>query len=671
MRIRILALCLLLLSATHLLALPIGDVARLRDWSDLPLLDGGHLLEATNWRGASVGKLPDAAPGQAVLLDDQGPGCIERLSLASINGTMKVYIDGAAAPQLTVDLNKMYQGWPWWDVEKNKDLDASVPQPFPFMIPFSLSGPGYKNACYVPIAYAKRVKVVWEHDPARTAGYYTILYRHYPPNTPVNSFDLVELTKRKADVQTAANAWRAMGANPDPRATDKVKSGTMTIGTKATADLVSITGAGTMVALRLRARPWHVAIDRLLVLRAWWDGEKRPSIEVPVGGLFASQNGFRQARVLPVGGGDKDGWYWCYLPMPFASGAKLTLENLSGHVIPNLDYEITVRPGMPANGAGRFCARWTREMLAQDGTFELLNATGAGKLIGFNLFISGYPVPSQFGARKSRMLLLRDGETEPSIADAALMTYFYGGWYGGPNWDNPLSAIPVMEFATGGVYSEYHYFLNDAPDWSKSARLVLDASKDTTPGKDYTAVVCWYREPAGADTMPAVSHDPLMPWLGFDPAAIEMEGLLQTATVSNGDLLVVDDPECRYLAGGNAFVSYAPLAFGDRLTVHVDVKDAGTYQLWVRPICGPSGGLWDVSVNGSPTPGPKDNPMFACAKEETGFQWAYPSGWLNVGTFTLPAGDATLAFISHPSYAGLIQRGTLLTLDAVKLAPVK
>ncbi len=668
---RILMLCLLLLGMARLLALPIGDITRLRDWSDLPVLDSGRLQEATNWRGPSIGKLVDVAPGQAVLLEAQGPGCIERLSLASINGTMKVYIDGAATPQISVELNKMYQNWPWWDVEKMKDLDGNIPQPFPFLIPYSLSGPGYKNASYVPIAYAKSVKVVWEHDPARPWGYYTILHRQYPPNTPVRSFDLAELAKRKADVQQVANAWRNLGANPDPRPADPMKTGTLSIGAKATVDLLTIAGPGTLVGLRLRARPWHVAIDRLLVLRAYWDGEKRPSIEVPIGDFFASHNGFRQARVLPVGGGDKDGWYWCYLPMPFTNGARLTLENLSRHHIANLDYEITARPGVPATGVGRFCARWKRETLAQDGQFELLNATGAGKLIGFNLFVQGYPVPSQFGTRKTRMLLLRDGEAEPSIADAALMTYFYGGWYSGPNWDNPLSAVPVMEFATGGVYSEYRYFLNDAPDWTKAARLVLDVSKDTVPGTDYASVVSWYREPAGADTLSTVARDPLMPRLAIDQDAIEAEELLQTAVVSSGDLLVVDDPDCRYLAGGNAFISYAPLAFGDRLTVHIDVKAAGTYTLWVRALTGPSGGLWDVSVNGSPTPGPKDTYMFSCIKDETGFQWAYPGGWLNVGKFTFSAGDNTLAFISHPSYAGLIQRGMLLSLDAVKLAPVK
>jgi hypothetical protein len=669
---RCLILGLLFISASLTLALPIGDVRRLNDWSDLPVLDSGRLHEATNWRGANPGRLVDAAPGQCVLLEDaQGPGCIERLSINSIQGRLKIYCDGAQTPQLDIGLDQLYPDWQWWNAEKNANIDANYPQTFPFLIPFTMRAPGYKNACHLPIPYAKSVKVVWEHAQGNIWAYYTVLYRRYPVNTPVSTFNLAELTKREADIRAAAVAWRNMGAMPAPHASDQVKTGTLSIGAKAAVDLYSSAGGSTLVGLRLRANPWHVAIDRLLVLRAYWDGETRPSVEVPVGLLCASLGGTRRAKVLPVGGSDKDGWYWCYLPMPFNTGARLTLENLSAHQIPNLEYELTVRPGPLPNGAGRFCARWKRvPQLAKDGIYELLQTTGAGKLVGYSVYIKNYPLVKQFSAKKTRMLLYRDGEAEASIGDSALMQYYYGGWYGGPNWDTPLSAIPVLDFAQYGTYGDYRFFLNDAPDWTNGARLVLDASKDDPRPQDYSSVVYWYRDLTARDTLPAVTHDALL-LAPREPDVIEAEALIKTAIITGGDLLVVDDRDERYLVSNNQFVSFAPLGFGERVTFHVPVETAGEYTLRVRPVTGPSGGLWDVSVNGSPTPGPKENAMFFCMGEETRLQWAYQNGWLSVGKFPFTVGDNTVAFVSHPGYAGLIQRGTLLGLDAIQLVPVK
>ncbi|OPZ87103.1 MAG: hypothetical protein BWY76_00633 [bacterium ADurb.Bin429] len=661
----------LLCLCAGLLAAPIGDVQRLYDWSDLPVLDGGRLQEASNWRGANAGKLVDAAPGQCVLLETDGPGCIERLSINSIQGRLKVFCDGAAAPQLDIPLEQLYPDWQRWNTAKNANLDANYPQTFPFLIPFTLRAPGMKNACYLPIAYAKSVKVVWEHDPGRPWGYFTVLYRRYPANTPVTTFSLDALKRQETAVRAAANAWRKMGEMPHRLPTDQVKTGTLTLGAKAATEIYTAPGAGTVIGLRLRAKPWHVAIDRLLVLRAYWDGEARPSVETPIGLLCGSIGGARQSLVLPVGGGDKDGWYWCYLPMPYANGARLTLENLSGHQIPELEYELTVRPGQPANGAGRFCARWKRDrQVGEEKVYTLLQATGAGKLVGYNLDIRGCPLAEKYSARKSRMLLYRDGEAEASIADTALMQYYYGGWYGGPNWDTPLSAIPIMDFATRGTYGDYRYFLTDAPDWTTGARLVFDASKDELAGMDYSSVVYWYRAPAGRDTLPPVTHDALL-LAPREPNVYEAEALVKTATITGGDLLVVDDRDERYLVSGNAFISFAPLGYRESITFRVPVETAGNYLLRIRPIFGPSGGLWDVSVNGSAIPGPKDNAHFNTQTYETGFQLAYTGGWMKMGTFPFTAGENTITFVSHPGYAGLIQRGILLGLDAMQLEPVK
>ena len=84
--------------------------------------------------------------------------------------------------------------------------------------------------------------------------------------------------------------------------------------------------AGRITHVWLTTHPDHW---RALVLRAHWDGDPEPAVEVPVGDLFGqgwgrfAQLSSAMVAVNPHGGMNS---YW---PMPFRAGARLSLENLS------------------------------------------------------------------------------------------------------------------------------------------------------------------------------------------------------------------------------------------------------------------------------------------------------------------------------------------------------
>jgi hypothetical protein len=70
---------------------------------------------------------------------------------------------------------------------------------------------------------------------------------------------------------------------------------------------------------------------RFSILRFYWDGEKEPSVEVPVGDFFASGWGrYAQVSSLPVtvNPGSAFNSYWV---MPFRKSCKITLENIDDH----------------------------------------------------------------------------------------------------------------------------------------------------------------------------------------------------------------------------------------------------------------------------------------------------------------------------------------------------
>ncbi len=60
----------------------------------------------------------------------------------------------------------------------------------------------------------------------------------------------------------------------------------------------------------------------------YWDGEKEPSVEVPVGDCFAMGWGKyapRSSLAICVNPGSAFNSYW---PMPFRTKARITMENL-------------------------------------------------------------------------------------------------------------------------------------------------------------------------------------------------------------------------------------------------------------------------------------------------------------------------------------------------------
>lgn len=75
---------------------------------------------------------------------------------------------------------------------------------------------------------------------------------------------------------------------------------------------------------------------RGVILRCFWDDAETPSIEVPLGDFFGVTNGMiRDVKSLafvtnPGFHGTDDSWgFNCYLPMPFANGARIELVNQS------------------------------------------------------------------------------------------------------------------------------------------------------------------------------------------------------------------------------------------------------------------------------------------------------------------------------------------------------
>jgi hypothetical protein len=128
------------------------------------------------------------------------------------------------------------------------------------------------------------------------------------------------------------------------------------IGAGETFEVANIEGTGRITHLWFTQGP---AFARTTLLRMYWDGDPEPAVEVPLLDLFVQGTGvFAQVNAVPISANPTGGLnsYW---PMPFRSGARVTVENLSAAPLV-LFYQVTYEVGGDVEGEGYFHAQWRR-----------------------------------------------------------------------------------------------------------------------------------------------------------------------------------------------------------------------------------------------------------------------------------------------------------------------
>ncbi|HTN57162.1 MAG TPA: glycoside hydrolase family 172 protein [Protaetiibacter sp.] len=205
-----------------------------------------------------------------------------------------------------------------------------------------------------------------------------------------------------------------------------------------TFELAQITGPGKITHFWITT---HQDNWRTLVLRAYWDGSPDPAVEVPYGDFFCNGWGeFAQVSSQMIASNPHGGFnsYW---PMPFRTGARLTLENTST-VDLRVYYQVSYETGGDYSGEGYFHAQWRRS----NPTEELVPHTilegieGRGQYVGTYI---AWGVNSNGWWGEGEVKFYLDDDTEhPTICGTGTEDYFGGAW----NFDVPGQGY--TEFST-------------------------------------------------------------------------------------------------------------------------------------------------------------------------------------------------------------------------------
>lgn len=166
---------------------------------------------------------------------------------------------------------------------------------------------------------------------------------------------------------------------------------------------------------------------RRSILRFYWDDEKTPSVECPVGDFFACGLGqYAQINSLAVCVNPGSAFN-CYWPMPFRKKVRVTMENTDTKDM-TLYYQINYALQKVPRDAGYFHAQYRHEFpLKEKGLYTILDGVkGAGQYVGTYLALKTHD-PGWWGEGEIKFFL--DGDREyPTICGTGTEDYFCGSY---------------------------------------------------------------------------------------------------------------------------------------------------------------------------------------------------------------------------------------------------
>jgi hypothetical protein len=287
----------------------------------------------------------------------------------------------------------------------------------------------------------------------------------------------------------AANAARGLGQGWKVSPYVVIEPGTRHV-------LADIEGAGVIqqIWMTLARGRWRHAI-----LRAHWDDQDQASIECPTGDFFAcGWERFAQVSSLAVCVNPGRGFN-CYWPMPFATRARFTLENLGPDPLV-VFYQINYELNDVAPDAGRFHAQFRRiNPLPYGEVVTVLDGvSGPGHYVG-TYAAWGVNNSGWWGEGEIKFFLDGDGEF-PTICGTGTEDYFGGAYNFDPGAIERDRTSAYQEFTTpycgmpqvirpDGVYASqqrfglYRWHLTDPVRFERDLRVTLQALGWRT-GKD-------------------------------------------------------------------------------------------------------------------------------------------------------------------------------------------
>jgi hypothetical protein len=279
----------------------------------------------------------------------------------------------------------------------------------------------------------------------------------------------------------------------------------------------------------------HYMLKRI-VLRMYWDGEKSPSVETPIGDFFGLGFGEYyqwQSELLSVG---SERALNSFFPMPFQHHARITVTNEGKEPIDalyyNVDYRTYTHP-LPADTL-YFHAQyrqaqpnhgWTtdwssngdplvndKKNLDGKGNYVWMEAKGHGQYAGVTMSI--LQNQDNWWGEGDDMFFI-DGAKLPTIAGTGSEDYFLGAWgFGDKPFSYQLYGAPVIGREIAGSRSSVYRFHLDSPiPFTNSFKATIEHGQANHRSDNFYSVAYWYQAEPHAPFPPLPSVEDRIPAL--------------------------------------------------------------------------------------------------------------------------------------------------------------
>ena len=259
-----------------------------------------------------------------------------------------------------------------------------------------------------------------------------------------------------------------------------------------------------------------------LVLRIYWNGNDKPSVESPIGDFFGLNLGeyvIYESQYMACSPGRSLN---CYFAMPYRSGARITVMNESKQNVnsfySNIDYmEVPslpddvvyfhasyrqAAPNKPITGPDG------RDVLNPDGknNYVFCETLGRGHLMGVTL---GVQQNSDNWMGEGDDMIFVDDESKPLINGTGTEDYFLGSWdFGGRDGARPFShhmyGAQYIQFAerTAGRYLCYRWHGDNPVTFTRYLRHTIEHGHANDRGDNFYSCGYWYQTEPYTDLPP-------------------------------------------------------------------------------------------------------------------------------------------------------------------------
>jgi hypothetical protein len=369
--------------------------------------------------------------------------------------------------------------------------------------------------------------------------------------------------------------------------------------------MADLQGPGVVNHIWLTVADNEFAWPRLVRLRVYYDGNKTPSVDVPLGDFFAVGHGYeRNVDSLPI----RDSSYGrarnSYWSMPFRKSCRITVTDEGQRPVTMFYYHVDWQqhPSLPDDIA-YFHGYYRQERPAASGrNYAFLDVKGTGHYVGTVLNVIQAGV-GWFGEGDD--LFFVDGAAKPQIFGTGTEDYLSDAW-GLRVSTGPWSGTPVAEGElVGARLSGYRWHVPDPIPFTKSLWAGIEHAGWTyqDDGKlrssfeqrpDYfSSAAFWYQKGVNEGLPEPPFGDDRLP-LG-NAMQIAVEDSIADVKTTKGKVSVQ-----REVDWGRDLLFFEAEGPGSRIDLPLDVPAKGRYEILARLAQAPDYGNYYALLDGKP-----------------------------------------------------------------------